>query len=172
MDQDRRESLRISISLPFEWQRFDHLPDQVELEDSFGLNRKFSVDKQARLQSISEGLGHCGNSLPPEMRQVIQLLDEKIDILFESLVFPMPPQVETINLSHEGISFLLATTEECDQMGVGDHIGVHLVLACGHLLCAGKIANLAGQSVGLHFDLLPTQQRMLSKYLLGQTLKR
>ncbi|NKB97962.1 MAG: hypothetical protein GKR90_05630 [Pseudomonadales bacterium] len=160
--------MRISISLPFEWQRFDRLPKQLELEEVFGLNKHLDTADQGRLSEIGAGLEQCLTVLPPEMQRATQLLSEKIDILFESLTAPTPPVVQPVSLSHEGVSFERSSVAGCAALEIGDYIGVRLVLACGQLLCPAKVTNVDQSTAGAKFQLRPVQERMLSRYLLSE----
>ena len=164
MEQERRESLRISISLPFEWQRLD---DNAELTDDgqlAGFSNQLTPEVQKRLQDISDQLQQWANQATPQFRQACLLLNEKIDIVLEALTYQQPRAHHTVTLSHDGLDF------HCDEVFPrGQVLGIHLVLNSHHLICPAEVMHSNDESTGLRWRLNPAQQRTLSRYLLAES---
>ena len=117
--------------------------------------------------------------LAGETRDIVRLLEEKIDVAVDSMAFPAPRERYLINLSHEGLDFSMLEAqdpsmdndldkEEDNKMSKEDHLGVHLVMPYGNLICAANVTHCNNNRIGLRFNLDISQARLLSRYLITQ----
>lgn len=121
-----------------------------------------------RLNEISDGIRMALPMLPGETRDVVKLLEEKIDVISNQLAYNSPKERHSLNLSHNGLDFSAPHGSEIDPEG---YLGIHLALPCGNLICGAKVAHCSdkkdtNQRVGLHLHLDANQSRTLSRYLL------
>lgn len=164
MEQERRESLRISISLPFEWQRLDGKAGQLDTSQLSGFGSQLTPEVQKRLQNISDQLQQWTNQSTPQFQQACLLLNEKIDIVLEALTYTQPKEHYHVTLSHDGLDFQSDEIFTVDQA-----LGIHLVLNSQHLICPAEVIHSNSESTGLRWRLNPAQQRLLSRYLLSES---
>ena len=134
MDFDRRESLRISNRLPLAWQTFSHTPDTATLHRAFG-----RADwPHQRLDDLAESIRLTMPMLASETRDVVRLLEEKLDVIATHLAFPAPTRSYDLNLSHDGLDFAAKDTQD---LTTGTNLGIHLALGTGNLICPAKVVH-------------------------------
>ena len=139
------------------------MPSEIDLKRCFG-NHNWP---HQRLSELSESIRLALPMLPGETRDVVRLLDEKIDIIGHQLAYPAPEQIVEVNLSHEGLDF---TPQNAEAISPEDYLGIHLALPCGHLICGAQVSHCTSQRVGIQMRLNPTQTRILSRHLMRESV--
>jgi len=117
--------MRVSTSLPCEWQLVDDQLNSARLHDVFALPRGAGV--AAALTELGAALNNTLENIQDlHVRHAISMVNQKIDLLAPTHSSPEPIPAQRIVLSHDGMQVTAAQALEVDQF-----VAVHLVLDDG-----------------------------------------
>ena len=169
MENDRRQSIRLSTSLPCEWQTFTHTPSRPDLLSAFGLETCLvDDDVGADALELRRAVEQIGD---PNVKFAIQVLARRMEKLEHTVVDPgrLPPVVQ-ICASLDGLEVQMPAA-----LAEGVDCGLHLVLDdLFHFVSAAQVTCCAERGaayrVGLRFvQPDPTSHRRWTRTLMRQS---
>lgn len=166
MDGDRRQSMRVSTRLPFEWQLVDQQLTTAKLQDVFSLPGGIAV--AAALAELGAALHNALDNIQDRhVRHAISIVNQKIDLLVPAGVTSDPLPVQTIVLSHDGMQISTEVPLRAHQS-----VAVHLILddglsflECGTVTRCCQVQNHF--EVGLTFNAMsPVNSKRLARQVM------
>jgi hypothetical protein len=149
MQSERRHAFRVNVTLPFAWCRVTTEECTEDIETNFVSEhsvvlaqslRKIDVELNTFFATIKSP--YTANSTA----SMLQLLNTKLDLLANHLVYPTPSATFELSLSTEGLSCNLPSDEvqslAQEQKGQASQLAWHLQLRTGHhIMGLGRVVE-------------------------------
>jgi len=167
---ERRETLRLTLSLPFRWLGYAAQPTLARVAMDLGADEKLASRWEAA--RLAAELERALARLPDAATvAALKILGRQVEVLTDAaLACPDPPPAVSLNLSAEGLGFVAG-----NPLAIASWLGFQLILPGDYAVLGSARINRSvetadGWQIGAHLEeLAPGAERRLNRFLLQQS---